>query len=319
MISPGASSTPVLDEPIGTVMRLSLPATGIPPISPGERALLTDALRDGHRVFWSRATQVSHGLPGLDRARAFLFRRWVLESLLVLEIQGPSSYNSLSLALGKPAGESLAPKLEALRAAHLVSRSVTAPSPLRVQYALTPTGEQLGSGVYLLTRWKGLHALAVTNPSSEMPELERLGRRVTVSPAGERAALDRYLETTQTFAKTREAYCRPKEFEGALAMTRRFCRFWVHKWHGRVLLTLALGGPQRFADLRRSLGIGDQALAVALAGLQEVGSIKPSLERGDKRYEVAAFGWSDLALSAPLALLVQEASGPKETAGDPSP
>ena len=272
--------------------------------------LLTEALLEGNRVFWSLAAHAGQGLPGLDESREFLFRRWVLEALLILRIQGPSSYNVLSRALGGPAGQSLAPKLDVLRVARLVSRSVVARSPLRVQYALTSTGAQLGSAIYALTRWKGLHALAARDSSVALPEVEDLGQRVSISAAERRGAFERYLKVTSAFAKTREAFCRPVEFEDGLATARRFCRAWVHKWHSRVLFALALEGPMRFADLRLSLGIGDQALAVALAGLMELRSIQPALYDGGKRYAVAPFGWSDLALSTPLGLLVLEARGP---------
>ena len=290
---------------------ITLPAHGVPPMSPGERVLLTEALLEGNRVFWSLAAHAGQSLPGLDKSREFLFRRWVLEALLVLRIQGPSSYNALSRALGWPAGESLAPKLDVLRGARLVSRSVIARSPLRVQYTLTSAGEQLGSGIYALTRWKGLHALAARDPSVKLPEVEDLGQRVSISAAERRGAFERYLEVTSAFTKTREAFCRPVEFEDGLATARRFCRAWVHKWHSRVLHALALGGPMRFADLRQSLGIGDQALAVALAGLMELRSIQPALYEGGKRYAVAPFGWSDLALGTPLGLLILEARRPK--------
>ena len=310
----------MLDPPTyaGT-MRLTLTTHGVPPMSPGERVLLSEALRQGNRVFWSLQADPREGMPGLDKAREFLFRRWVLEALLALQIQGPSGYNSLALALGGPAGESLAPKLDALRAATLVSRSVTASSPPRVQYALTPTGEQIGAGVYLLTRWKGLQALAAQDHAIELPGAEDLGKRLSLRSVERRAAFERYLKATSALGKTREAYCRPVEFEDALAMTRRFCRAWVHKWHSRILLTLALGGPMRFADLRLALGIGDQALSVALAGLLDLRSVQLGVGSGGKQYAVTPFGWSDLVLSVPLALLVLETSGPRPLEEGSSP
>jgi len=313
-ISPRAPSATVRGTtPTVGATSFLLPTSGVPPMSPGEGRLLTKALLEGERIFWSLAVLSGQEWPGLSRSREFLFRRWVLETLLVLRLQGPSSYNALSRALGWPAGESLAPKLDALCSAGLASRSVTARSPLRVQYALTPLGEQLGSGVYTLTRWKALHALAVRNPSAELPALENLGRRVSVSPDGGRAALERYLQATTAFAKTREAFCRPVEFENGLVTARRFCRAWVHKWHSRVLLALAIDGPMGFVELRRSLGVGDQALAVAIAGLLELNSIEPAIRPGGRHYAVAPFGWSDLALGAPLGLVFLDASRGRES------
>ncbi len=299
---PGGFPAHVIAHPVPPGATAPLPSShGVPPVSPGERTLLARALREGHRVFWSLAAGPDGGPPGLDESRRFLFRRWVLEALLALTIQGPSGYNALSAALGSPAGESLAPKLDALRRANLVSRSVIAPAPLRVEYALTPAGERLGACVYLLMRWKGLQALEARSPGMELPDIGGLGRRGSPHVPG---ALDRYLATAAAFAKTREAYCRPREFEDALTMTRRFCGAWVHKWHGRILLALATAGPMRFAELRTALGVGDQALSLALAGLVELGAIAPS--GAGPRYEIAPLGWADLSLSVPLILLVRE-------------
>ncbi len=287
-------------------MRLLPSSRGVPSVSPGERTLLAQAFLEGNRVFWSLAKSPGKGLSGLDEARNFLFRRWVLDTLLALTIQGPSSYNSLSNALGRPAGQSLAPKLDALREANFVSRSVTAPVPLRVEYSLTPAGERLGACVYLMMRWKGLQALETQHPGMALPVAGGPGGRAPLGADDKVRALNRYFAIAVSFAKTREAYCRPREFEDALAMTRRFCGAWVHKWHGRILLALAIGGPMRFADLRSSLGIGDQALSLALAGLLELAAIQPSGTDGGHRYEVAPFGWADLSLSMPLTLLVRD-------------
>ena len=280
---------------------------GIPPVSPGERALLTQALREGNRLFWSAGVAPREGLSALDAARRFLFRRWVLEAVLALAVQGPSSFNSLSNALGRPAGESIAPKLEILRRANLLTRSVAAPVPLRVEYSLTLAGEKLGECVYLMMRWKGIEALETRHPGMELPDLQDLSRPSVLDPIEVRAALDRYFSVALSFGRTRVASCRPREFEAALAMTQRFCRAWVHKWHGRILLALAVEGPMRFADIRSSLGIGDQALALALAGLLDMRSIEPSGITGSQLYQVSPFGWSDLSLSAPLIMLGREA------------
>ncbi len=275
----------------------------------GERPLLDTALVEGSRVFWSLAEEGAGAPPGVAESRRFLFRRWVLETLLVLRIQGDSSYNALSLALGGPAGESLSPKLGALCKAGLSSREETAKLPTRVVYALTPAGRTLADGVYTLTRWKGLLARAFDDPTSELPAFPDFEHRPSGGGSGWRLALDRYLKATAAIAHAREEVCRPTEFEDGLATARRFSGAWVHKWHGEILQVLALRGPQRFADVRRSLGLGDQALAGAISRLLEARCIEVALYQEGRRYAVARFGWADLALSAPLGVLVMEAQG----------
>ena len=277
-------------------------------MSPGEGILLANALNEGVRVFWHVAGRGADELARVERRRDFLFRRWVLEAVLVLRLQGATNYNALARLLGGPPGESLSPKLAALGEAGLSSRSVTGRSPLRVEYTLTPAGEALGAGVYALTRWKALHTLASRGAGIELPTIVNPGERPYVSKSQVKGALRRYLDATASFLQTREAYCRPKEFDEGIDTARRFCRAWVHKWHREVLQALAVGGPRRFGDLRRTLNAGDQALAAAITGLSEMRSIELLHTGEGRRYAVAAFGWVDLALAAPLPLILEGAS-----------
>jgi DNA-binding HxlR family transcriptional regulator len=260
--------------------------------------MLGRALIAGNTILWALAKGWAASLPGIQGSRAFLFRRWVLESLLVLRIQGPSRYNDLALALGRPRGQSLSPKLTALRE-----------WALRVVHGLTPGGRRLAESASTLTRWKGLQARAASESDSPLPAFEALTRTAPAEVARWRASLDRYAQATESIASAREAVCRPKEFEDGLVTARRFCRAWTHKWHSQVLAALALEGPRCFSELRERLGIGNQALAKALAALAEANSIGLVGSAKGSRYAVPPFGWADLSLGAPLGVLLLEASG----------
>jgi DNA-binding HxlR family transcriptional regulator len=283
-------------------------------MSPGEEPHLGKALAEGNTIFWALAKGVDADVDGLDGARDFLFRRWVFEALLVLRIQGPSRYNDMALALGSPRGQSLSPKLAALRERGLVTRSPNAGGPLRVVYGLTTGGRRLADSVYTLTRWKGLLSRAAHDAASPLPAFENLPRSPPAAPGDGSAALDRYVEATAAIAEAREAVCRPREFEDGLVTARRFCRAWVHKWHSQVLRTLAVEGPQRFSDLRARLGVGNEALTKVLVALSDANSIELTSGSAGKRYSVGRFGWADLSLGAPLTLLLLQASANSEAA-----
>jgi len=287
----------------------------VPPMSPGETPMLARALVEGNAVFWALAQEHGPSSADLAHARDFLFKRWALEALLVLRIQGPTRFNDLALALGGPRGQSLSPKLASLVERGLATRSRAAGGPLRVVYELTPAGKRLADSVYTLTRWKAIQARATIDPESPVPAISALPKRPPSGSPQSGEALERYVEATASIASAREAICRPREFEDGLVTARHFCKAWVHKWHSQVLTELALGGPARFSELRARLGVGNEALTRALAGLNKANALEVQPGDGGKRYRVGPVGWADLSLSAPLALLFIEATRKRGPAG----
>lgn len=276
----------------------------VPELMEEERALLDDLVRAGSGLLAAMGGGGGALAQRGDAAARFLYRRWVLEILVLLRVRGALGFNELARALGDLPGESLAPKLQELERAGLVERRELPARPRRTVYSLAREGEALASGVYVLTVGKAEHARAVQEGRGRVP----VHVDAAPAPAGEvAAALARFSDLARKFTELHAVRDRGQGLEEGLATARRFAAACVHKWHGPALFTLATRGPLRFRELRDAVGAGDQALANALRELveefQAVERLGPAREA---RYGVTALGRFDLGLGAPLALLVPE-------------
>lgn len=274
-----------------------LSVTSVPRLSAAETDLLQSAIAGGLGVLRTLQTHTETESFGL-RAK-FLYRRWVLEVLILLRARGPSGFNEVSRALGQLRGESLAPKLAGLVDRGLARR--IEPAPRRVRYELTEAGQLLAGGVLALTAGKAEHARALREPGHALPPALPLS---DPPPRDDAAALATYSRAVEDFAAARLARA-PADLDACVTAARRFSEACVRKWQGEVLATLARG-PARFAGLRRATGAGDQALASALVALETLRSV----ERADGAWRITEAGIFDLALGAPLVLLVPDSTLP---------
>jgi len=239
------------------------------------------------------------GAPGgpdpavAGRGARFVYRRWVLESLLVLGARGPMGFNDLRRALGGLAGESLASKLDDLALHGLLERERLPGPARRVRLGLTPRGERLACATYALVIAKSEHARLLAGASSAVRA------PAPVAGLGSARALRRFVACTARFAREHGARAPPAGLEDGLATARRFAKTCVRRWHGETLAALAFAGPLRFTGIRARLGAGDEALTRALSELSRLRAV----ERTGGAYAITAEGRFDVAMGLPIPLL----------------
>ncbi len=90
-------------------------------------------------------------------AVAVLSGKWHPTVLIVLADRGPSGFNELLESVPGISGKVLTETLTALEDVDLVDRTVVSESPLRVEYALTPAGEDLDAVFDVLASWANRH------------------------------------------------------------------------------------------------------------------------------------------------------------------
>ena len=89
---------------------------------------------------------------GLARAFGFLGKRW--NGLLIgVLIEGPASYAELKRAVPGISDSMLSERLAELTGAGLFERTVDAGPPVAVSYRLTPAGEALAPALEALRAW----------------------------------------------------------------------------------------------------------------------------------------------------------------------
>ncbi len=86
------------------------------------------------------------------RAAEIVGRRWVPELIRAL-LGGPARYGALRAAIPGISDHLLSDRLKSLEADGLVVRTVVPAAPIRVEYALTPKGEDLGAAIEALAAW----------------------------------------------------------------------------------------------------------------------------------------------------------------------
>lgn len=270
---------------------LVAPRAAVVPLTLPERTLLADLASSGAALL---RRGVAERPAACERAGRVLFRRWALEALIVLDA-GPQGFNDLRRALGRVAGESLAPKLRALVDAGLATREALPGRPARVRYALSDTGGDVAACLLALTHAKAEHLGLLPGggppfgaPAPEAPSLD--------------AAAARHVRLARAFRGTRVTVAGA----GAFATARRLTGACTRRWHGAVLERLA-EGPRRFAEIRAEVGAGDEALARALAHLQAIGSVERIPGR---RYAITPLGLRDLALGGAAVVVLAVALQP---------
>ena len=79
--------------------------------------------------------------------------KWALLVILVLHENGTTRFNTLCNLIPDISSKVLSGTLQVLRADGLISRTVYPQVPVRVEYALTPTGQELVPIILSLTTW----------------------------------------------------------------------------------------------------------------------------------------------------------------------
>lgn len=268
---------------------LVLPTQRVMALPPSSEASLAAAARAGAGVLAWMGSGTGASMHAMDASARFLYRRWLLQILLLLRIRGPQRYGAISRSLGRLPGESLAPKLAALVKRGIVSREESETSR-EVTYVLTPAGGPLADGVFALVTGKAEHARALGRGESWATAMDPRAAVPGPDPLGE------WREAVGAFAAAQAPVRAVSGFEEPLRTAMRFTRACVRKWHAPVLGTLAMSGPLRFRDLKAALGAGDEALSSALSELATLASVE-KLEDGS--YRLAPAGAYDLSLGAP--------------------
>jgi len=87
-----------------------------------------------------------------QRAAELIARRWVPQVIYAMR-PGPLRYRELKLAIPNISDAVLSERLKELEASSIVRRTVEPSTPVRIQYALTPRGEQLAAVLGELQVW----------------------------------------------------------------------------------------------------------------------------------------------------------------------
>jgi DNA-binding HxlR family transcriptional regulator len=87
-----------------------------------------------------------------QRAAELIARRWVPQVIYAMR-PGPLRYGELKLAIPNISDAVLSDRLKELEASQIVRRTVEPSTPVRIQYALTPRGEQLAAVLGELQVW----------------------------------------------------------------------------------------------------------------------------------------------------------------------
>ena len=87
-----------------------------------------------------------------QRAAELIARRWVPQVIYAMQ-PGPLRYTDLKLAVPNISDTVLSERLKELEASSIVIRTVEPSTPVRIEYALTPRGQQLAGVLGELQVW----------------------------------------------------------------------------------------------------------------------------------------------------------------------
>ena len=87
-----------------------------------------------------------------QRAAELIARRWVPQVIYAMQ-SGPRRYTELKAAIPHISDAVLSERLKELEAASIVVRTVEPSTPVRIEYALTPRGDELASTLGALQVW----------------------------------------------------------------------------------------------------------------------------------------------------------------------
>jgi DNA-binding HxlR family transcriptional regulator len=88
----------------------------------------------------------------VQRAAELVARRWVPQVIYAMQV-GPRRYTDLKTAIPQISDAVLSERLKELEAAEIVIRSVEPSTPVRIEYTLSPRGEELASALGELRVW----------------------------------------------------------------------------------------------------------------------------------------------------------------------
>ena len=100
-----------------------------------------------------RATAQPACCPYYHQAVELIGRRWTGAILEILMQAGPQRFSTIAAAVPDLSDRMLSDRLKELESKNLVERTVYSGPPVRVQYALTPKGQELGPALQELKRW----------------------------------------------------------------------------------------------------------------------------------------------------------------------
>jgi DNA-binding HxlR family transcriptional regulator len=96
--------------------------------------------------------------PYYHQAVELIGRRWTGAILEILMQAGPLRFSTIASSVPDLSDRMLSDRLKELESNNLVERTVYPGPPVRVQYALTPKGQELAPALQELKRW-ALHWL----------------------------------------------------------------------------------------------------------------------------------------------------------------
>jgi DNA-binding HxlR family transcriptional regulator len=99
-----------------------------------------------------------------QRAAEILGRRWNPQIVRVL-LHGPARYRDLKAAIPTISDHLLSQRLKELEAEQILSRTVGADGPVRVDYALTERGQGLADAIGALAAWAERYARPRAGPA----------------------------------------------------------------------------------------------------------------------------------------------------------
>ncbi|MFB6153360.1 MAG: winged helix-turn-helix transcriptional regulator [Halodesulfurarchaeum sp.] len=100
----------------------------------------------------------------LSEAASLISKKWYPVIIRILLDAGPLGFNALQTRLDSISAKVLTEALEELQETELVERRVISESPLRVEYSLTPKGEELQTTIQSLADWGERHLAEEVGP-----------------------------------------------------------------------------------------------------------------------------------------------------------
>ncbi len=256
------------------------------------RKLLQKAAIIGQRIGLNLDPSTEAGQRFME-ARGLVFRRWILDILVLMSYHGTMSFNEIQRGLGGLASGSLAPKVAMLVDNGFMSRD----DGEKVTYTIEPAAHAVGAAIFVLTigkadRYHGSHSGADLPlvAGSFVPERPP-------DPSDYHDAVESFSELAKHFAKLH----RDAAGEHPLTTAKRFTAACVRRHHGPVITALGFSGGLTYSELRQHMGIGDAPLSRTLDGLVEIRSIQKD---ADGAYRLTPWGFFDLSLGCPVPALV---------------
>lgn len=231
----------------------------------------------------------------------FLFRRWVLEILVIVRHAGEIHYGGIARALGGLPSGSLSPKLRDLEAAGLIA--ARSEDGKRI-YHIEPAAMDLASAVYTMVTAKSYQHASIQAGLTE-PDFEATpGVHATTAGDGTvedlAAAHDAFAAGAADFFAYHANVQTPASMDANIDTARRFAEPCSRKWNNTVLVCMCMGA-NTFTAIQEMTGAGSQSLTNALRELVELHAIAAQGEG----YEIAPFGTFDMAIGSSVIGLYQ--------------